>query len=130
MSVMETAAANSNGAAQLSKGGTVPEWVHILPLGNIEGRDGRTFSLPDAGAVIEAFAANGADLPVDFEHQAVNAAGKTGPIPAAGWIKALKATDEGVFAKIDWTDRARDMIAAKEYRYISPVIVYDKATRA
>ena len=31
---------------------------------------------------------------------------------------------------IDWTDRARDMIAAKEYRYISPVIVYDKATRA
>jgi phage I-like protein len=125
MSMMETAAQ----AAELAPGGTVPEWVHILPLGNIEGRDGRNFNLPNPAAVIEAFAANGADLPVDFEHQAANAADKNGPIPAAGWIKALKATAEGVFAKIDWTDRARGMIQAKEYRYISPVIVYDKATR-
>lgn len=100
----------------------------LLPLGQIDGRDGSRFALPNPAAVVEAFARNGADLPVDYEHQADNPAAKaSGPIPAAGWIKAMKATPEGVFARIDWTDRARDMIAAKEYRYISPVIVYDKA---
>lgn len=126
MDMMETAAQ----AQDIAPAGTVPEWVHILPLGQIEGRDGRRFALPDPSAVVEAFARNGADLPVDYEHQADNPAAKaSGPIPAAGWIKAMKATPEGVFARIDWTDRARDMIAAKEYRYISPVIVYDKATR-
>lgn len=126
MDMMETAVQ----AAEIAQGGTVPEWVHILPLGQIEGRDGRRFALPNPAAVVEAFARNGADLPVDYEHQADNPAAKaSGPIPAAGWIKALKATAEGVFARIDWTDRARDMIAAKEYRYISPVIVYDRATR-
>ena len=130
MDMMETAAQAAELAPKGFGGGTVPEWVHILPLGQIEGRDGRRFALPDPSAVVEAFARNGADLPVDYEHQADNPAAKaSGPIPAAGWIKALKATAEGVFARIDWTDRARDMIAAKEYRYISPVIVYDRATR-
>lgn len=130
MDMMETAAQAAELAPKGFGGGTVPEWVHILPLGQIEGRDGRRFALPDPAAVVEAFARNGADLPVDYEHQADNPAAKaSGPIPAAGWIKALKATAEGVFARIDWTDRARDMIAAKEYRYISPVIVYDRATR-
>jgi phage I-like protein len=126
MNMMETAAQ----AAEIAQGGTVPEWVHVLPSGQIEGRDGRRFALPNPAAVVEAFAQNGADLPVDYEHQADNPAAKaSGPIPAAGWIKAMKATPEGVFARIEWTDRARGMIAAKEYRYISPVIVYDKDTR-
>lgn len=126
MDMMETAVQ----ASDLAPGGTVPEWVHILPIGKIEGRDGRDFDLPNPATVINAFAANGADLPVDYEHQADNPQAKaSGPIPAAGWIKALKATSEGVFARIDWTDRARAMIAAKEYRFISPVIRYNKLTR-
>jgi len=28
----------------------VPEWVQLLPIGRIEGRDGRTWTLPDPGA--------------------------------------------------------------------------------
>ena len=39
MDMMETAVQ----AAEIAQGGTVPEWVHILPLGQIEGRDGRRF---------------------------------------------------------------------------------------
>lgn len=126
MDMMETAVQ----ASDLAPGGVVPEWVHILPVGKIEGRDGRDFALPNPAIVIEAFAANGADLPVDYEHQADNPQAKaSGPIPAAGWIKGLKATADGVFARIDWTERARAMIAAKEYRFISPVIRYNKETR-
>lgn len=126
MDMMETAVQ----ASDLAPDGTVPEWVNILPVGKIEGRDGRNFDLPNPAIVIDAFAANGADLPVDYEHQADNPQAKaSGPIPAAGWIKGLKATAESVFARIDWTDRARAMIAAKEYRFISPVIRYNKETR-
>ena len=126
MDMMETAVQ----ASDIAPGGAVPEWVHILPVGKIEGRDGRNFDLPNPAVVIDAFAANGADLPVDYEHQAENPQAKAaGPIPAAGWIKGLKATAEGIFARIEWTERARAMIAAKEYRFISPVIRYNKETR-
>lgn len=126
MDMMETAAQ----AREIASGGDVPEWVHILPAGHIEGRDGRSFELPNPATVVDAFAANGADLPVDFEHQADNPAAKAaGPIRAAGWIKGLKATAEGVFARIEWTARAREMIAAREYRYISPVLRYNRETR-
>ena len=127
MNMMETAAQ----AQDMTATGTVPEWVHILPLGQIEGRDGRRFELSNPNVVVDSFAANGADLPVDYEHQAENPVAKAaGPIPAAGWIKGIKATAHGVFAKIEWTEKARAMIAAKEYRYISPVILYDRATKA
>lgn len=39
---------------------------------------------------------------------------------AAGWCHAAELRDDGIWAQIDWTDTARDKIAAREYRFISP----------
>lgn len=109
--------------------GGAPEWVHLLPEGRITGRDGRVFDVADPGALVLAFAANGADLPVDFEHQNDNPEAKArGPIPAAGWIKEIRLRPGGVWGRVEWTATAREMIARKEYRYLSPSFFFDPKT--
>ena len=56
------------------------------------------------------------------EHQTV--ADPPVEAPAAGWIKTLvnKGAD-GIWAVIEWTDRAKQYIANREYRYVSPVFL-------
>ena len=106
--------------------GGLPEWYHLLPTGAFTGRDGRgPYVLTDADGVISAFNSWGADLCVDYEHQTLTAAQKQGAVPAAGWIKALKAREDGIWARIEWTATAAAHLEAKEYRYLSPVYDYD-----
>lgn len=111
--------------------GSAPEWVQLLPgRGAVKGRDGREWELVDPGAVVLAFQSNGADLPIDYEHQNDNPLAKlNGPVPAAGWIKEMRADDGGVWGRVEWTATAAEMIARKEYRYLSPVLVYHPQTR-
>jgi phage I-like protein len=103
---------------------TPPEWVHLIPAGTFSGRDGRGPFTLDAKAVLAAFAAHGADLPIDYDHQSLTADEKAGPVPAAGWIKELQARADGIWARADWTPRAAELLAHKEYRYLSPVFRY------
>jgi len=104
-----------------------PEWAHLVPLGEITARDGRTFNLSNPEAVLAAFAANRADIPVDYEHQnEMPGKDRVGPVPAAGWIKEMRIEDTGIWGRIEWTARARELIEAKEYRYLSPVIMHAK----
>jgi phage I-like protein len=105
-------------------GGAAPEWVHLLPLGAMEGRDGRRFVLSDPGAVVAAFQAARVDLPIDYGHQNDLPPREGGPVPAAGWIKALAVRADGLWGRVEWTARARELIAAREYRYLSPVLAY------
>lgn len=64
------------------------------------------------------------ELPIDYEHGIEG--GEPGQaIPAAGWIKAIDdAPDENgiLWGTVEWTRKAAAHIAAKEYKYISPVI--------
>jgi phage I-like protein len=103
---------------------TPPEWVHLIPAGTFSGRDGRGPYTLDAQAVLDAFAANGADLPIDYDHQSLTAEEKAGPVPAAGWIKELQAREDGIWARVEWTPRAAELLVHKEYRYLSPVFRY------
>jgi phage I-like protein len=110
-----------------ARSGGAPDGVHIFPSGKMRGRDGREFTFADPAQVIAAFASNGADLPVDYDHQNDKPDPKrTGPIPAAGWIKELKAARDGLWGRIEWTARAAELINAKEYRYISPSFLHLK----
>jgi phage I-like protein len=111
--------------------GKAPEWVQLLPgSGTVWGRDGRTWELLDPAGIVLAFEANGADLPVDYEHQNDNPDAKLkGPVPAAGWIKEMRADDGGVWGRVEWTATAAELIGQKAYRYISPVLVYHPKTR-
>lgn len=83
-----------------------PEWVHLLPSGVMQGRDGRTYDLADPGGLILAFEANGIDLPVDYEHQNDKPEARLeGLVPAAGWIKALQSRADGIWGRVEWTQR-------------------------
>ncbi|MGD9539083.1 MAG: phage protease [Alphaproteobacteria bacterium] len=103
-----------------------PEWVHLMPLGAIEGRDGRRHQLGDAQAVIAASQALAMDWPIDFDH-AMDLAAPGTQAPAAGWIKELQARADGIWGRVEWTERGAAAVKAKEYRYLSPV--YDVAKK-
>lgn len=117
----------------LAAEGAAPDWVQLLPFGEIVARDGRRWTLPKAkaAAVIAASLAiaSGADLPFDYDHQSDYAAvaGVGGTAPASGWIKELQARADGIWARVEWTGRAAELLAAKEYRYASPVFNHTKA---
>jgi phage I-like protein len=111
--------------------------LQLLPAGEFRGRDGRPFDAPrwyvDAAlAQVLIAAADTRETPyvTDYEHQTLLARQNGQPAPAAGWFKKLEWRDGvGLFATdVEWTPRAQDMIAAGEYKYISPVILYDKTT--
>ena len=102
-----------------------PDMVQLLPAGRITARDGRVFVLNDPEAVVErSKLSGGIDLPIDYEHQNDNPESrKNGPVPAAGWIKELIARPDGIWGRVEWTDRARQLITAREYRYLSPALL-------
>ena len=109
--------------------GVAPEWVHLLPGGEqIHARDGRKYTMLDPGAIILDFEERAVDLPIDYEHQmARTSKDHKGPVPAAGWIKELRHDASGLWGRVEWTATAREMIARKEYRYLSPSFMHNMA---
>lgn len=109
---------------------SAPEWIQLLPGGSaIVGRDGRAWinSAPDG--VVSEFVAGAKDMPLDWEHSTELKAPKGEEAPAAGWFKELQVREDGsVWGRIEWTDKGREAVVSKAYRYISPVFVYDTAT--
>lgn len=105
-----------------------PEWVHLMPLGVIEARDGRKWTLKDPQAVVAASSSRGRDAVVDYEHQTDLAEKNGQPAPAAGWIKEFQVRADGIWGRVEWTAPGADRLRAKEYRYLSPTFVADKKT--
>lgn len=115
---------------ELASDGTVPEWIQLLPAGNnIVGRDGRTWINDRPYNLLAAFTAEGKDLPIDWEHASDIKAPNGDQAPAAGWIKALETRISELWARVEWTPKAIEQIRNREYRYISPVFIYEKETR-
>lgn len=113
--------------------------VQLVPAGEFVGRDGRpgkglTWKLPDANGRALAARLNHAHESVhfnfDYEHQALLSEANGQAAPAAGWASTFEWRDGvGLFAlNVQWTARARQMIEADEYRYISPAIAFDTDT--
>ena len=117
-------------AIELS-GQTPPEWVELLPGGAVKARDGRSWRNDDPAAVIAATRshAGATDPVVDYEHQTDLAPANGQPAPAAGWMRDLEVRDGAIWGRVEWTAKATEMIAAREYRYLSPVFFHDKAGR-
>jgi phage I-like protein len=106
-------------------------WIELLPAGIFHGRDGRgPFRLDEPAAVIAATRGleMRAGLPIDYDHATDFAAPQGRPAPAAGWIKALEVRGGAIWGLVEWTERAAAAIAAREYRYISPVFQFDPAS--
>jgi phage I-like protein len=90
-----------------------------------------TLTAADAEKVIAEFNAKNRDTVIDFEHQTLPEFERADKLaPAAGWIKSLiYKAGEGLFGMVEWTDQAREMIRAKQYKYLSPVFLVDKAAK-
>ncbi|HDR8995087.1 TPA: hypothetical protein QDB01_000975 [Burkholderia vietnamiensis] len=102
----------------------------IIPSGAFRAQDGRPINAPAwkmdnliAQTLIQAANARTDDYLIDFEHASLSA---QGPVPAAGWFKQLEWREgDGLFVVgARWTDRAKAMLQAGEYRYVSPVFSY------
>ena len=112
--------------------------AQLLPAGEFASRDGRpgpgkTWKLGDTQgrALAERLNAVAAKTPIaiDYEHQSMLAAANGQPAPSAGYMLGFEWRDgTGLFARVEWTERAQAFIKAGEYRYISPVILFDAKT--
>ena len=109
----------------------------VIPAGGFRANDGRPrevekWFLTVAGtrAVIQKLRADRRPMLVDYEHQTLSSTQTGLPAPAAGWIGNLEWREGlGLFAtNVDWTKRARAYLAAREYRYVSPVFTYSPST--
>lgn len=83
-----------------------------------------------ASAIIMAFDDQGVKVPIDFEHAAIRKAERGEPAPAAAWITSLSWDPKrGLIADVEWTKDAKKMVLAGQYKYLSPVVYTDPATR-
>ena len=110
--------------------GNVPDWIQIFPSGAFSGRDGRGPYVCDPSAVVARTREHNGpiDIPVDYDHQLEHATQNGQPAIAAGWITELAARPDGVWGRVDWTDKGKAHVAAREYRYVSPVYYYERGT--
>ena len=115
--------------------------LQLLPAGKFRAHDGRPTDAPAwyidgalAQRLIVAARARANPFVIDYEHQTIAAEKNGQPAPAAGWWQNANMEwreGQGLFAvNVEWTDKARAMIAAGEYKFFSPVFKYDKQTGA
>lgn len=102
----------------------VPEVIRVLPKGHVSSTKG-DFEVDDRdiAGIIRQFKARRLDLVIDYEHQTLSDV----QAPAAGWIKDLYPGEDALMARVEWTQKGREYIANKEYRYLSPVVLVRKA---
>jgi hypothetical protein len=100
-------------------------WFHIAPRGVFPHPNGAVQVL-DAEACEamlrtfneEAKQANFPGLLVDFDHFSHDPAQ---PTAAAGWIGALEHREDGLYARVRWSDLGQEAVAGGRYRLASPV---------
>lgn len=100
--------------------------LHIAMEGSWEGhpQGGFKFTSDVFDEMIANFEEQKNPLPVDYEHGAFPEPGQRADTRAAGWIQRLeKRQGEAgydLWAIVEWTDVAAEMIRAGEYKFCSP----------
>lgn len=110
--------------------------LQLTPAGAFRPSDGREMVVDAwridaaiASRVIDRFAARRTPLVIDYEHQTLHKEENGQPAPAAGWVQSIHWREsQGLFATVELTERARALIAAREYRFFSPVFSFDANT--
>lgn len=114
--------------------GSAPDSIELIPApdagSKVVGRDGRSWLWDDAArtSVLDTFKSRGLDLAVDWNHSTQLRAAEGGESPAAGWISSIEIRDGALWGKVDWTPRGKEQVANREYRFISPVFDFEKAS--
>ncbi len=116
-------------SVEIPVSGEAPREILLVPAGTVRARphDGREFSNSEPERAVARTRDLVLDQPIDYEHQTYLSADNGQPAPAAGWIKEVFVREGAIWARVEWTARAKAMIEAGEYRYISPVLMHDRA---
>ena len=88
------------------------EKVALLGGGEIQGRDGRSYSI-DLNKLLETIKSNGLDIPLDENHSLGQ---------ALGWLSEFEIKDNTLWARLDLNDDGKDLVEKKKYKYLSPVL--------
>jgi phage I-like protein len=86
-----------------------PDWIRLLPLGEVvlgDGREPFTVTAESLKKIMAVWAERGNDMVIDYEHQMVQGVES----PAADWVKSLSPAPDGLWARVEWTDKAREYI--------------------
>ncbi|MBU4318695.1 MAG: phage protease [Proteobacteria bacterium] len=128
--MINTQATNLAAALNLEvPSGKVPKRIELIPACKVvTGRDGRSWVNDRPESVIEAFNADGMDLVIDLEHATEIKAPNGEPAPAVGWINKIEIHNGGVWGAVFWNPAGKSAILNREYRYYSPVFLYEKAS--
>lgn len=107
--------------------------VILVPWGTVESRKG-TFIVDEESArmIVADFDKHGTPVSIDYDHQGMGGkhAAPDGRAPAAGFVhKMYAAPGIGIKGLVEWNDRARELIRAGEYRYLSPMLFIRKSDR-
>lgn len=101
----------------------VPEVINIIPIGHVKSQKGDFIVDEESYRLMKShMKERGIDIVIDYEHQTLEDV----QAPAGGWIKELYLESGAISAKVEWTDRAKEYLKNKEYRYLSPVIMVRK----
>lgn len=114
--------------------GALPEWIHVAPKGKWKGHPSGPVDIDSVrlAQMVDNAKADGIDVVVDWEHQTLYKEFNGQPAPAAGWLifDDFEIRDDGLWAHVrDWTPRAAQQLRDREYRFLSPVIVWAHADR-
>ena len=100
-------------------------WFHIAPHGTFPHPTGaqQVIDAEACEAMARTFAEearqpNFPGLLVDFDHFSHDPAK---PTAAAGWVTALEARGDGLYAQVRWSDLGHAAVTGGRYRLVSPV---------
>jgi len=128
----QPAALTAQPAIMFDRQREAPDEFRIFHSGRNE-TDKGVFLFDDkaANAVMETYRQRRVPLMGDYEHQTANAQKNGQPAPASitEWTPEIRRDASGgpeLWAtQVKWTDRARAMLQAGEYRFFSPLFTYD-----
>lgn len=97
-----------------------PEYIKVLPYGYVSSEKGNFIVDKESFQMMKDYMQHRKiDIVIDYEHQTLQDV----QAPAGGWIKELILKHDGIFAKVEWTARAKQYLKNREYRYLSPVVM-------
>lgn len=116
--------------------GKAPADFRIIPAGEFRSWDGRPAECAawvcteeDGLRIVADLNRRTSPRVIDYEHATLHAKKAGSAAPAAGWFKSAEWRADGVWLiGVDWTAQAAQVIADKEYRFVSPVFSYDPIT--
>ena len=95
--------------------------IQLFKIGEWKGHPTGGFKITEEiiEKMVENYEAGKRDVVVDYQHLSLD--GGADDAKAAGWTKKLiNKGKDGLWAVVEWTKKAAEMIKEKEYRYISP----------